>query len=98
MREIWTSIRRTPYQSLSAFMVLFFSIFLSIAIFMSLSFLFGFLSQVETRPQVIVFFQSKTPENSIFKLKDELMNSGKISSIKYVSKKEAFQIYKESNK
>jgi cell division transport system permease protein len=65
---------------------------------MSLSFLFGFLTQVETRPQVVVFFQTKTSENDIFKLKNELMNTGKLTSTKYVSKKDAFNIYKESNK
>ena len=98
MKEVMTSIRRTPYQSIAAFLVLFFTILLSTAIFMALSFLFGFLSQVETRPQVVVFFQSKTSENDIFKLKDELMGTGKITSIKYVSKTDAFNIYKESNK
>lgn len=98
MNEILSSVRRTPYQSIAAFLVLFFTILLSTAIFMSLSFLFGFLNQVETRPQVIVFFQAKTSENDIFKMKDELMNTGKITSIKYISKKDAFNIYKESNK
>jgi cell division transport system permease protein len=98
MKEILTSIRRTPYQSLAAFLVLLFTILLSTALFMSLSFLFGFLRHVETRPQVVIFFQTKTSENEIFKLKDELMKSGKVDSVKYVSKKEAFNIYKESNK
>lgn len=98
MKEILSSIRRTPYQSIAAFLVLFFTILLSTAIFMSLSFLFGFLTQVETRPQVVVFFQTKASENEIFKLKNELMDTGKLTSTKYVSKKEAFNIYKESNK
>jgi cell division transport system permease protein len=98
MKEILSSIRRTPYQSIAAFLVLFFTTLLSTAIFMSLSFLFGFLTQVETRPQVVVFFQTKTSENDIFKLKNELMNTGKLTSTKYVSKKDAFNIYKESNK
>ncbi len=98
MRDILASIKRTPYQSIAAFLVLFFTILLSTALFMSLSFLFGFLSQVETRPQVVIFFQSKTSENDIFKLKDELMSTGKLSSIKYISKKDAFNIYKQSNK
>ena len=98
MKEILTSIRRTPYQSLAAFLVLFFTILLSIALFMSLSFLFGFLGHVETRPQVLIFFQTKTSENDIYALKDELLKSGKIDSVKYISKKDAFKIYKESNK
>jgi cell division transport system permease protein len=98
MREVLTSIRRTPYQSLAAFLVLFFTILLSTALFMALSFLFGFLGHVETQPQVVIFFQTKTSENDIFKLRDDLMKSGKIESVKYISKKDAFKIYKESNK
>ncbi len=98
MKEILTSIRRTPYQSLSAFLVLFFSLFLTGALFVALSFLYGILGYIETRPQVTVYFQTKTPESDIFKIRDELNQSGKTLSIKYISKEEAFQIYKDLNK
>lgn len=96
--NIWTSIRRTPYQSLSAFLVLFFTLFLSLMLFVSLTFLDSMLSYLETKPQVTVYFQTKTQENQIFKVRDELMNSGKVLSIKYISQSEAFQIYKQLNK
>jgi len=98
MNGIWTSIRRTPYQSLSAFLVLFFTLFLSLMLFVSLTFLNSILSYLETKPQVTVYFQTKTPETQIFKVRDELMNSGKVLSLKYISKDEAFQIYKQLNK
>ncbi|OGK23869.1 hypothetical protein A2954_07205 [Candidatus Roizmanbacteria bacterium RIFCSPLOWO2_01_FULL_37_12] len=98
MNEILTSIRRTPYQSLAAFLILFFTLFLSAAMFISLSFLYGLLGYVETRPQVTVYFQSKTPQNEIFKIRDKLTNSDKVQSIKYISKDEAYKIYKDLNK
>lgn len=98
MREIWTSIRRTPYQSFSAFLILFFTLFLTLILFVSLTFLYGTLNYLETKPQVTVYFQNKTPENQIFKVRDELMTSGKVLSIKYISKNEAFKIYKQLNK
>lgn len=98
MNDIMTSIRRAPYQSLTAFLVLFFTLFLSLTLFVMLSFTNGILSYLETRPQVTVYFQTKTPENNIFKVRDELAQSGKTLSIKYISQKEAFQIYKELNK
>jgi len=98
MKEIWTSIRRTPYQSLSAFLILFFTLFLSLMLFVSLTFLNSILSYLETKPQVTVYFQTKTPETQIFKVRDELMNSGKVLSLKYISKNEAFNIYKQLNK
>lgn len=98
MKEIFTSLRRAPYQSLAAFLVLFFTLFLSVILFVSLSFLYGFLGYVETRPQVTVYFQTKTPEKEIFGLRDNLLNSGKVLSIKYVSKTDAFKIYQDINK
>ena len=98
MREIFTSLRRTPYQSLAAFSVLFFTLFLSLVLFISLSFVNGFLSYLETRPQVTVYFQTKTPENNIFKVRDELAASGKTLAIKYINQRQAFQIYKDLNK
>lgn len=98
MREILTSIRRTPYQSLSAFLILFFTLFLSSMLFVSLTFLYSSLNYLETKPQVTVYFQTKTPETQIFKVRDELMNSGKVLNIKYTNQNEAFNIYKQDNK
>ena len=98
MKEIWTSIRRTPYQSLSAFLILFFTLFLSLMLFVSLTFLYGALGYLETKPQVTVYFQKKTPETQIFKVRDELMSSGKVLNIKYTNQNEAFNIYKQLNK
>lgn len=98
MKEIIRSIKRTPYQSLTSFLVLFFTLFLSLNIFFILSVTNGILNYLETRPQVTVYFQTKTPENNIFKIRDELAQSGKTLSIKYISQKEAFKIYRELNK
>lgn len=98
MKEVFSSLRRTPYQTFSAFLVLFFTLFLSLVLFVSLSFLHGTLSYLETRPQVTAYFQTKTPENDIFKVRDELNASGKVLSIRYISQKEAFEIYRQMNK
>lgn len=98
MNSIWTSIRRTPYQSFSAFLILFFTLFLTLILFVSLTFLYGTLNYLETKPQVTVYFQNKTVENQIFKVRDELMSSGKVLNIKYISKNDAFNIYRQLNK
>ncbi|MDO8610277.1 MAG: permease-like cell division protein FtsX [bacterium] len=98
MKDIITSIRRSPYQSLTSFLVLFFALFLSTSLFISLSFLYGILGYIETKPQVTVYFQTKTSQESIFKIREDLINSGKVLSIKYISKDDAFKIYKDINK
>lgn len=98
MKEILKSIKRAPYQSLSSFLVLFFTLFLSLILFISLSFFSGLLNYLETQPQVTVYFKPKTPEDYIFKIKDELNQSGKVLSIRYISQSEAYNIYKNLNK
>ena len=98
MKEIILSLRRTPYQTISSFLVLFFTLFLLLVLFVAFSFLQGMMGYIETRPQVTVYFQTKTPESEIFKIRDTLSSSGKVLSVKYVSQKEAFQIYQQLNK
>ncbi len=98
MNEMLISIRRTPYQSLAAFLILFFTLFMSTLFFISLSFLYGLLGYVETKPQVTVYFQTKTREDDIYKIRGELLNSDRVQSIKYISKDEAYKIYKKLNK
>src|SRR5690349_15783083 len=99
MSEIFTSIRRAPYQSMAALLVLFFTLLLTAILFLSMNFLQGLLGYVETRPQVTVYFQEKTSTSDISKLKSDLLaDKEKIQSVKYVSKDEAFKTYKELNK
>ncbi len=98
MNEIWTSVRRTPYQSLASFLILFFTLFLSLFFFNLTSFFNGILSYVETRPQVTVYFQNQTTQNDIFKIRDSMVSSGKVQSVKYISKQDALKIYRNLNK
>jgi len=98
MNTFLTSIRRTPYQSLAAFLVLFFTLFVSVFLFIGLSFLYGLLGYVESRPQVTVYFQTKTLPEDISKIREQLINSGKVMDVKYISKEDAFNIYKQLNK
>lgn len=98
MKELFISMRRNPYQSLASFFVLFVNLFLSIIILFSLSFLYGLLGYVETRPQVTVYFKTQTAEADIFKIREQLVASGKVLDVNYVSKEKAFKIYKDLNK
>jgi cell division transport system permease protein len=67
-------------------------------LFVSLTFLYSGLGYLETKPQVTVYFQKKASETQIFKIRDELINSGKVLNIKYTNQNEAFNIYKKDNK
>ncbi len=92
------NIRRTPYQALAAIMVMFLT-FLTMQIFALLG--LGshvLLKEFESKPQVIGFFEDNTTEQDIAAIKRNLEQTGKVTSIKYISKEEAFKNYKELNK
>lgn len=52
----------------------------------------------ESKPQVTAFFHNEAKQKEMDTLQDEIRNSGKVASIRFVSKKDALKIYKEQNK
>jgi len=100
IKNSWKQIRRTPYQSLAALMIMFLAFFaLSIFSLVSLGSI-KILRYFESAPQVIAFFEKgkdvSNPE--INRIKQELSATGKLADFKYVSIHEAEAIYKEKNK
>ena len=98
MKDFITSIKRTPYQSLGSFLILFFTLFLTLFFFNIISFFHGVLSYVETRPQVIAYFDTKAKEGDIIAIKEKIQKTGKTSVVNYVSQTEALKIYRDLNK
>lgn len=98
VKASWKQIRRTPYQALTAVFIMMLT-FISISVFSFL--VFGssiVIKYFESKPQVTAFFKDEAKQQDIDQLSSNLKQSGKIASIRYVSKKEALQIYKEQNK
>ncbi|MBI4039951.1 ABC transporter permease [Candidatus Daviesbacteria bacterium] len=92
------NIRRTPYQALAAVMVMFLTFF-ALSIFL----MAGFGSQqilkyYESKPQAIAFFKDNTTQSDVEAIKNALTQTGKVTKLKYVSKDDALQIYRERNK
>jgi len=98
MKQLLISLRRTPYQSLAVFSSLFLTLFLSLLLVFCLNFLYGLLGYVESRPQVTIYFQNEVSETGILKVKNDLEKSGKVESVKYMSKNDAYSLYKQLNK
>ena len=91
-------VRRSPYQALSAALIMSLTFF-AITVFSILTILsIRFISYFETRPQLTVFFKDSATRDEIRGLDKKLSDTGKTSSIKYVSKEEALAIYREQNK
>ncbi|HVZ67108.1 MAG TPA: permease-like cell division protein FtsX [Patescibacteria group bacterium] len=91
-------IRRSPYQSLSAALIMSLTFF-AITVFGILTiFSIRFIAYFESRPQLTVFFKDTATKADIDSLQKSLVNTGKTSSVTYVSKEQALKIYKEQNK
>lgn len=91
-------IRRSPYQALSAIMVMALTFFISGTLV-----LIGFGSNVilkwfETRPQVTAFFKDEVTPDQIDNLKARINQTGKVREMKYVTKEEALNLYKDLTK
>lgn len=88
-------IRRSPYQSLAAILIMMLT-FLSISVFAFI--VFGssaILNYFESRPQVTAFFKDGTTEQNIYELRNQLEQTGMVSTVKYISQQQALQIYKQ---
>jgi cell division transport system permease protein len=95
---MWQHMRRSPYQALAAIMIMMLT-FLAVAVFTIL--IIGstkVISYFESKPQVTAFFKDDARPDAIEALKNDLSATGKVSSMKFVSKEEALKIYREQNK
>jgi cell division transport system permease protein len=94
LKVAFANIRRSPYQALSAILVLtltFFviGVFAQVAVGSELV-----LRHFETKPQVIAYLKDQSTQEDVNKLVSELKNDDRIQDVKYVSKQEALSIYK----
>ncbi len=94
----WKHIRRNPYQALAAICIMMLT-FLAISVFSFI--IFGssvVIKYFESKPQVTAFFKDEATQANIDSLKAGLQQSGTVAHMRFVSKQEALQIYKEQNK
>jgi len=92
------NIRRTPYQALAATMIMFLT-FLTLLLFMLIA--LGsqrILQYYESKPQAIAFFKDNATQVDVEAIKGALNQTGKVTELRYVSKDEALQIYRDKNK
>lgn len=92
------NIRRSPYQTIAAVIIMTLT-FLVVSFFTFL--LVGsskIIQYFESKPQVTAFFRNEAKQEDINSLENKLKGEGRVSSVKFVSKKEALAIYKEQNK
>lgn len=98
IEDTWKHIRRSPYQSTAAVLTLFLTMLLVGLFALTSVGLSLVLKYFEGKPQITVFFMDNAATSEAQVLQNILMQTGKVSSITYVSKDEALAIYREQNK
>lgn len=91
-------VRRSPYQALAAIMIMALTFFV-VSVFTFL--IFGsskIIAYFESKPQVTAFFREEAKQENINTLKADLDATQKVANTRFVSKKEALNIYREQNK
>lgn len=95
----WQHIRRSPYQALAAVMIMTLTIFVGVSFLLLSLGSQKLLTYLEQKPQVIVFFNDTiTKKDQVQDIIDNLEATGKTASVKFVSKEQALEIYKERSK
>ena len=94
----WKHIRRSPYQASAAILTMFLT-FLVSGVFSIAS--IGstlILTYFESKPQITAFFSDEVAVEEVETLTNTLQGTGKVASVRYISKDEALSIYREQNK
>lgn len=95
----WQHMRRSPYQAAAAVMIMTLTMFVSLVFFLLSVSSQQLLTYLEQKPQVIAFFNDTvTSETQVEDIINQLQVTGKAASIKFVSKDQALQIYRDRNK
>ena len=98
LSDMWTHMRRSPYQTLAAVITLFLTILLTGLFLLTTLGSSLVLRFFESKPQITVFFTDKATLSDSDTLQKTLKETGKVAAMKYVSREDALAIYRQQNK
>lgn len=96
LKTSFGNIRRSPFQALAAISVLAVTFFVSTLIAVAVFSSSQLLNYFETRPQMIGFLKEEATQEQIDELMGRLENDLRVGNLRFVSKEEALEIYKEA--
>jgi len=98
LKTAWTHLRRSPYQALAAIGIMILNFFVFSVFVLMAAGSSQILRYFETRPQVTAFFKDEVTLSQVESLRTRLQETNQVAEMKYVSKEEALNIYREQNK
>jgi len=98
LSRMWQHIRRAPFQSLAAVLVMWLNYFMT-SLLIAVILVFGvLLNYFESRPEVTAFLKDDISSSQVETLQEEIKAKEGVKEIRFVSKQEALEIYREQNK
>lgn len=91
-------IRRSPFQSLVALLSVFIAFFIINSFLLVNRGLSSVLKYFETKPEITIFLKDNLDQSTVESVQKELATYPNIKEIRYISKENALNIYKEINK
>jgi len=98
LKSAWHHIRRSPFQSLLAFILMFFTYFIFSTYYVLTSGMTSVLNYFETKPEITIFLKDGLTKSTVESLQQELSSFENIREIRFISKDKALSIYQEQNK
>ncbi len=88
-------IRRSPYQALSAVMLVWVTFFVGYVLTLFLVGSHRVLEYFETRPQVTAFFTQTTSAEQLSQHREDLLQQPQVTEVKMVTQADALEIYRQ---
>ncbi|MBI2066071.1 hypothetical protein HYT60_01000 [Candidatus Woesebacteria bacterium] len=89
-------IKRSPFQALAALFVLTLTFFMGTMLAVLVYSSANLLNYFETRPQIIAFLKDEITPEQVSALQNKLSGDERVKDVRYVSKEEALEIYKQA--
>lgn len=99
LKTALTRIRRSPYQTLAAVSIMTMTLFLASIFTLVAAGSQAVLKYFETRPQINAYFKAEyiPTAQEVDRLTTQLVGTGLVDTVKFISKEDALKIYKENN-
>lgn len=96
LRTAFKHIRRSPYQAISASLIMTITFFVATVLAIIAFASHSLLNYFETRPQVIAFLNNEASAEQVSGLQSKLGTDVRVKDVRYVSKEQALEIYREA--
>lgn len=95
--QAWRTMRRSPYQSLTAIMVVFTTFLLIFVVSSAMKLGEVALSYFETQPAITVFLNVEVDDDAAATLAGKIAKWENVTDLRVIDKESAFKIYSEAN-